>query len=330
MPSTKEIETSLPLTAPAPVRKAPQGYNFLVYITANLDKKQRETLQFDIHDYSNTAKVSKFAPGNYTGKSIREVYQQHLNIRDNEPTAHPTLFIVADGIDWKTHGLLVLDLAVRTEERHPRHVIGVVRTAASGALGAEILGMNLEIGNRTWTEVKKTEMTEFGGEDPLSNRRYYLVDPRTAESPVYDSVVYAWYSLARRAKAIARLLEPGVGDMDEGESRFALQDRPTASEAEPWDVIRRQHPWACLSSQRVHRWLLLVALETDADTEKGMAIYKAKWNADLSGFGWDINKADVRPEDKERLLGVMPELEFVEYVSASKALERLDAIDEQC
>lgn len=206
MPTTEDIETSLPLTAGAPVGRAPEGYNFLVYTTADLNEKQRETLLSDIHNHPDTATISKLAPGSYAGNSVRDVYQQHIDIRDREPKAHPTIFIIADRADWKTDGVLVLNLEARTEEKYPRHVIGVVRIAVSGALGAELICLNLEIGNMTWTDVKNTEVTEFGGEDPLSNRRYYPVDPRTAETPEFDSVVYAWYSIARRGAQTCNVL----------------------------------------------------------------------------------------------------------------------------
>lgn len=219
MPTTEDIENSLPLTAGAPVGRAPEGYNFIVYTTSDLNEKQREALLSDIHNYPNTATISKLAPGSYAGNSVADVYQQHIVIRDREPKAHPTIFIIADRADWKTHGVLVLDLEVSTEENCPRHVIGVARTAVSGALGAELICLNLEIGNMTWTDVKKTEVTEFGGEDPFSNLRYYPIDPRTAETPKFDSVVYAWYSIARRGTQNCNVLPTKMNIADPSRCR---------------------------------------------------------------------------------------------------------------
>lgn len=119
------------------------------------------------------------------------------------------------------------------------------------------------------------------------------------------------------------MLEPDTFDDDDA-SRFALRGS-YIMDLEPWITIRRSHPLFCLKSKRIHRKLFLVAENEDADSEKGMAIYQAKWDGNLSNFSDD----ELSQEDEDRLLAIEPEVEFVEHVRASEALERLDALAEQ-
>lgn len=127
---------------------------------------------------------------------------------------------------------------------------------------------------------------------------------------------------------IESMLEPDSFYYNPGESRFSLRGS-YATDSGPWITIRRRHPWVCLTSERIHRKLFLVAEKEHADSENGMAIYKAKWDGDLSNFSYDPVTHDLSKGDRGRLMAIEPEIEFVEHVRASKALQRLDALAEQ-
>lgn len=124
------------------------------------------------------------------------------------------------------------------------------------------------------------------------------------------------------------MLEPEGAYMDEDESRFAMGGRFAGAEA-PWELIGWWHPRVCLASERTHRSLILVAMKTEADKDDGMAIYEVKWNEGLSGIRWDPYKCVVVEEDREKLRHIKLEFEFLEHVSATKSLERLDALGEE-
>lgn len=91
----------------------------------------------------------------------------------------------------------MVDLYVPTERKDPKTVIGVSRGSVHGDLGAESTGMNLDVANMDWNDVKFTEHRDWDGEDPFTNKRYFPTDPRTAVIPVYESTVFVWYSLVR-------------------------------------------------------------------------------------------------------------------------------------
>lgn len=123
------------------------------------------------------------------------------------------------------------------------------------------------------------------------------------------------------------MLEPDWTYLNDGESRFALRGS-FAREPTPWIQIRRRHPWACSGSDRIHGKLFLVAEKEDADSEKGFAIYQANWDGDLSGFSRDPETNEVIG-DRNCLLEIEPEIEFIKHVRASNTLQELDALAAQ-
>jgi hypothetical protein len=120
------------------------------------------------------------------------------------------------------------------------------------------------------------------------------------------------------------MLEPDWSYMNPGESRFSFW-QSYARDPSPWTQIRRNHPRACLTSDRIHRKLLLVAEKEDADSEGGLAIYHANWDGDLSAFSSD-SETNAVIGDKDQLMAIQPEVEFVQHVRASRALQELDAL----
>ena len=171
MPSTKEIEDSLPLTAPTRCPRPTQRTDVLVYIAASLTTDEHERLLSTLHDYEYSSERTRPAPGDYPNKSVREIYDHHVRAREDDDSIHPFLFIVADQPDFTKNGVLIVDLAVQADQVEPNRVVGVTRCSVGGDEGAESICVNLDTANCEWTDVKYAEMRNWGGEDPCRNRR---------------------------------------------------------------------------------------------------------------------------------------------------------------
>lgn len=205
MSSTKEIEDSLPLTAPKRSPCPTQRTNLLLYIAASLTANEHERLLSTLHDYEYSSERTRLAPGDYQTKSVREIYDHHVRAREDDGSIHPFLFIVADRPDFTKDGVLIVNLAVQTDRVEPNRVVGVTRCSVGGDEGAESICVNLDTANCEWADVKYAEMRNWGGEDPRRNRRYFPTDSQTAESnnaSSDDSTVFAWYSLVRKGKIL--------------------------------------------------------------------------------------------------------------------------------
>lgn len=120
------------------------------------------------------------------------------------------------------------------------------------------------------------------------------------------------------------MLEPDWSYMNLGESRFTFW-RSYARYPLPWTQIRRNHPRASLTSDRIHRKLFLVAEKEDADSQRGLAIYRTNWDGDLSAFSRDPETNAVNG-DMDQLIAIQPAVEFVKHIRASEALQELDAL----
>lgn len=203
MTSTKTLEETLPLVAPRPAItfvKPSLRTKYSVYTTTALENSQRQRLLADLHSDEDSNQSCRLAPDEFQNTLLRDVYNYHIRARDEDDSVHPFYFIVADQPDWDIAGVLMVYLKVLTDRKVPSNVIGVSRGSVRGPLGAESMGMNLDVGNIEWTDVKQTEHNQWNGEDPFTNQRYFANGPRTAITPTYHSTIYAWYSLVRKGK----------------------------------------------------------------------------------------------------------------------------------
>lgn len=204
MSFTKEVEDTLPLSAPLQSGFSPRRVDYLVYLTIPILQDQREHFLSRLHDYSYSSKKSRLANGDFQGSTVRDIYDYHLRARDEDDNIHPSLFIVADQADFMRDGVLVVNLAISTEEEDPSHVIGLVRCSVSGDEdGAESMCVNLDTANLDWIEVKWAEWRRRGGEKPSENRRYFPTGS-TGSSPE-TSTQFVWYSLIRLSTSHAVL-----------------------------------------------------------------------------------------------------------------------------
>ena len=179
--STKELAATLPPKAPnTEQHKAvlstpnPYQYKYQIYSLVPLDQEALARLEKDIDaghpddDVTGGNSALSKEAGRFAGKSLREVYDYHLEARDRDPTVHPLFFIVADNADWKENGVLVvhLDCGWRAGAKKGRDCVGVGRC---GIDWADSWGVNIDIGNMDWMDLKEMEETDWGGDDPYGD-----------------------------------------------------------------------------------------------------------------------------------------------------------------
>lgn len=205
MPSTVELEETLPLMAPEPkaeFSRSGKDVKFTVYSTVPLDDSQRQQLLEDLHGYEETCEECQLSPGQFQHESLRDVYEYHIRARDEDVTIHPEYFIVVDHADWDIYGALMVNLRADTDRKEEPYVISIARLDVRGLLGVECMCVNMDIANLNWEDVKATSHEHWGGEDPDTNKRLWATNPRTALVPTYYSTVYAWYTLVPPGKLL--------------------------------------------------------------------------------------------------------------------------------
>ncbi|RJE26853.1 hypothetical protein PHISCL_00765 [Aspergillus sclerotialis] len=96
MPSTIELEETLPLMAPgskAQFSRLENDIKFTVYSTVPLDDSQRQQLLADLHDYKDTCEMCQLSLGQFQHELLRDVYEYHIRARDEDPTIYLDYFI---------------------------------------------------------------------------------------------------------------------------------------------------------------------------------------------------------------------------------------------
>lgn len=172
MASTKDLEDTLPLVDTGlDTTKDNLGKHYTVYTLISLHPSKLQELIDDINNAEDSTSSSRLAPDpDFSGQSLRDIYDYHTRIRDEDETIHPCYLIVADQDDWKTNGVLMVYTAVETDASDPAYVVGVGRC---GWDWADSCGANLDIANMDWIDFKEVERDEWGGEDPYENKRYF-------------------------------------------------------------------------------------------------------------------------------------------------------------
>lgn len=194
--STKDLEEALTLSAPTHTTFSTLNPSYLVYATAAIAAAQRAQLLTELHDDECPPDQSRLAPDKFQDATVRDVYEHHIHAREQDQSIHPWLFIVVDKPQWSKEGVLIVNLAVPTEQKDPSHVIGVARCGVEGDLGAESNCINLDIANCNRGDVKQIEHSDWHGDDPSHNQRYQHPNLHGGDSS--QSTAYAWYSLVPR------------------------------------------------------------------------------------------------------------------------------------
>ncbi|CAN9132046.1 unnamed protein product [Alternaria alternata] len=324
MSSTKDIAKTLPKKAPNAEhhRVTLDGLSrtkFAIFHTAALDVSARQQLEESINTDEPSTGRSKLAPqSDFSGRSLRDVYDYFIHLRDQDDTIHPLYFIVADQEDFSRNGVVVVLLNSSQDEED---IVGVGRCSN---VEADSWGANIDIGNQDWLDLKEEEAVEWGGDDPYGNdddndgdkpgvgattsQGATVQSPTTLTEP--RKKVYGWYSLVERAVPINSMLEPSWLNMRSGDSRFQMLGNFYSSN-NPWDEIRVAHPQQCVFRPSVHRTLILVAEHDDANGPEGMTLARLKWDGNIEAV------ENASPS-------LMPEIEIVAKVSAGTALKEAD------
>lgn len=194
MPTTRELEDTLPLTAPQSNQSTTNliGRKSAVYTLLDLTPEQLAQATQELNDNDNNA-----GPGNcqlapeaqLPGKTMRDVFEHHIQTRDKENNReifHPFYFIVIDQKDWMNRGVLFINLEAVNGRN--QKVVGLCRC---GIDMANSIAANLEIVNMDWLDFKEQEQDEWDGENPYENPRYH--EPGSKES-ASNNLKYAWYT----------------------------------------------------------------------------------------------------------------------------------------
>ena len=172
MTSTRELEDTLPLTSPIPRNGGFEDRKIAIYTTLPLETSQLQQLEQDLRDANGISDEddAQLSPHPHFN-TLLDIYNHHISLskKDNEPSQHdPSYFIVADQEDWKSNGVLFVNLTADTEQRGS--FVGVCRCDLEIATHIKA---NLEVGNMDWVDYKEMEQEEFGGESVYGNERYY-------------------------------------------------------------------------------------------------------------------------------------------------------------
>lgn len=188
MASTRELADTLPFNSPddgtTPVDS--QHSDFAVYSLISLDQDAQQRFLNDLNTGDMTTKRCILATQpDFSGRTLRDIYDHHIEASKEDNAMHPHYFIVADQDDWDTKGVLVVDLyASRDLNRHedPDHdyefTVGVLRC---GVDMADCVCCNLDIANVDFIEYKEEEEQEWDGEDVYTNKRYFKYHFKTGE-----------------------------------------------------------------------------------------------------------------------------------------------------
>ena len=173
MVSTKQLEDTLPLQDPRHGQFADTlGKQWPIYTLVAFDDQELQQLESDINKAEDsTGQSVLITTPNLSNRTLRDIYEHRLQLREKDDKIHPTLFSVAEQKDYQTKGVLVIDLQVMTDTS--QNVIGVLRC---GYDDADLYCANLDIGNVDFIDYKEEEQRLWGGDNPYENQRYFSKD----------------------------------------------------------------------------------------------------------------------------------------------------------
>ncbi|GME23008.1 amino acid permease protein [Neofusicoccum parvum] len=153
-------DLSLPRTAPNTERHRATlngQYKFAIYTIAELDQSSLHALQRDLNAAEYCHNTCALAPQpNFAGRPLRDVFDYHVRVRDEDQTIHPLFFIVATDADYTSKGVIVVHLDTGQDEQEDR-----VDQGRCGVDRAASWGMNIDIGNMDWEDLKEEEEEEW-------------------------------------------------------------------------------------------------------------------------------------------------------------------------
>jgi hypothetical protein len=173
MTSTRELEDTLPLTSPLPRNGDFEDRKIAIYTTLPPETSQLQQLEQDLRDANDISNKddAQLSPNPHF-TTLLDIYNHHISLSEKNSDASqqhdPSYFIVADQENWKTKGVLFVNLTADTEQRES--FVGVCRCNLEIATHIKA---NLEVSNMDWVDYKEMEQEEFGGENVYGDVRYY-------------------------------------------------------------------------------------------------------------------------------------------------------------
>jgi hypothetical protein len=187
MASTKELADTLPFTLPESNAVHDSLHSsFAAYSLVSLDEEGQQRFLKDLNtgDMTTSNCILATQP-DFSGRTLRDIYDHHVEASKEDNEMHPHFFIVADQDDWKTKGVLCVCLYAdrsldRPNEEHDdyEHTVGVLRCEVEMA---DCNCCNLEIANIGWAEMKEEEEQDWNGENVYTNKRYFKYHYETGE-----------------------------------------------------------------------------------------------------------------------------------------------------
>ncbi|KAI1081877.1 hypothetical protein F5B20DRAFT_36409 [Whalleya microplaca] len=300
-------DLTLPKTAPNKDRHrgtAGGSYAQAVYSILPLDKSTLDILvnRLNAAEGINLG-TCKLAPKHdFANHALRDIYDYHLRLRDQDNSIHPLYFIVAISADYDNDGVLVVHLNTGQEEQQDR-----ADKARCSVDWAASWGLNLDIGNMDWEDLKEEEEGEWGDRAmPWTPEKHQPKQPFT-EPPRFQ---YACFSLVEKALDLPDQLEPNWLDTPV-EHRRIIMGGNYSSITDGLSEIVRLFPWFCKSHPETHRQLAILADRPGFDTD-GVV---------LLCFDWDGN---IDVHDDSSITSVKLSYEEVKRVSPSQAITELD------
>jgi hypothetical protein len=152
-------------------------------------KELADTLPWNSPPESDAARDSQHSilatQPDFSGRTLRDIYDHHIEASKEDNEMHPYLFIVADQVDWDTEGVLLVYVHADRALGRPNepnddyeNTVGVLRC---GVEMADCICCNLEISNMDFIEFKEKEERERNGEDVYTNKRYFKYHHETGE-----------------------------------------------------------------------------------------------------------------------------------------------------
>jgi hypothetical protein len=188
MASTKELADTLPWNSPPESDAAhdSQHSNFAAYFLFSLDQDGQQRFLEDLNDGNmSTDQCILATQPDFSGRTLRDIYDHHIEASKEDNEMHPHLFIVADQDDWDINGVLLIYVYAGRALDPPDEpnddyetTPGVLRC---GVDMADCNCCNLEIANIGWDEMKEEEEREWGGEDVFANKRYFKYHFKTGK-----------------------------------------------------------------------------------------------------------------------------------------------------
>ena len=265
---------SLPSKAPTE-RYQQESHNtekIAVYSLVGLDQEGTDGLLKALENNDDNLQDAAGLPPkhDFSGKPLKDVYDYHLQI-GSEGNYHPTLFIVAHNRDYKSDGVLLVNLDIDL-----KCSVDTCRIKPSEALSAAV---NLEIANMDWEDFKEDEL-------PLPSTAASSVRDAHAEQggtqqaaqPTTPQYVFGAYGIAPGANMteLRGLLEPDW--REKAPKDYLCESVGSYSDSsDPWKELIRHHPWNCRRNPRLHRkWCICVDQRNPKD--EGVLLVHIDWD----------------------------------------------------